>query len=57
MYKSKDEIKIEIFEFSEHKWRSAIGDDVKDWINGKLLVWLVEGHPCLDELRRSTTSE
>ena len=33
---------MDVFTCNEYKWRSAIGDNVKDWIDFQLEYWLEE---------------
>ena len=51
---TRDEIKVQIFTYSEYKWRAGIGGDVKGWLNERVAVWLEEDPKWFNEYVQST---
>ena len=52
-YHKLDRDKLSIFSYSEQQWRKEIGDNVKEWIERKLPVWLEEDLEWFGDLERS----
>jgi len=49
-----DEERIDVFVTNEYKWRDAIGDEVKDWVDQNLESWVEESPDWFNDYRKST---
>lgn len=53
----EDELRIELFQKNERKWRPFIGVEVKAWVNKRLPLWLEEKPDWFDEARRASIQD
>ncbi|GMH88715.1 hypothetical protein TrVE_jg994 [Triparma verrucosa] len=53
----EDELKFFIFRYNEQKWKKEIGEQVKVWLNEKLVEWAEEPPEWLTEYKKSIIPE